>query len=654
MVEKRRDTGSFGKGNSWGPQNMSGRTFGGRYRLQNVVGTGGSGSVYLATDLSLDRQVAVKVLHTQLAQYPGFVERFKTEAKVAPSLTSSHTVRVFDWGVDDQAYLVTEYLGGGSLRSILDSGRTLSPSQILQISLEACRALDHAHAQGIIHRDLKPANLLFGQDGHLRIADFGLAAALADATQAEISNSGPQLDELGGLRGYVGTARYASPEQASGLTLGVKSDIYSLALCIVEASTGHLPFVENTVLGTLRAREGQDVPIPESLGALAPIVQRAGSASAEERPTAGELGRMLLDIASQMARPEPLPFVGPGEVGADPLSGEEPLVPASVSSAPDRPTERMETVSFEPDSEPQQTGSTKPSRRRWMNALMASFLVVAVTAVGAFLWEATKTESRTLPQLVGSSGDSARELIVALGWNVEERFDRLDNTVEGEVLSTEPVGGTALEENETVVIVISLGAERVQIPIDLVGKSLPGAERLIQSAGLQVGEISYSYSETIEAGMIVDVLAPINELPLGGSVDLLVSDGRVPVVIPIGLEGRAVSEVEAALETLGLVSRRIGVRDEFVPKGYVVAFEPPSQSSVRGGSEVEILVSTGPEPRPIPDVVGLSVDAAESRLAAAGFRSISIDGPSGGLITRQEPPGTALGLPETPIELISG
>ena len=654
MVEKRRDTGSFGKGNSWGPQNMSGRTFGGRYRLQNVVGTGGSGSVYLATDLSLNRQVAVKVLHTQLAQYPGFVERFKTEAKVAASLTSSHTVRVFDWGVDDQAYLVTEYLGGGSLRSILDSGRTLSPSQILQISLEACRALDHAHAQGIIHRDLKPANLLFGQDGHLRIADFGLAAALADATQAEISNSGPQLDELGGLRGYVGTARYASPEQASGLTLGVKSDIYSLALCIVEASTGHLPFVENTVLGTLRAREGQDVPIPESLGALAPIVQRAGSASAEERPTAGELGRMLLDIASQMARPEPLPFVGPGEVGADPLSGEEPLVPASVSSAPDRPTERMETVSFEPDSEPQQTGSTKPSRRRWMNALMASFLVVAVTAVGAFLWEATKTESRTLPQLVGSSGDSARELIVALGWNVEERFDRLDDTVEGEVLSTEPVGGTALEENETVVIVISLGAERVQIPIDLVGKSLPGAERLIQSAGLQVGEISYSYSETIEAGMIVDVLAPINELPLGGSVDLLVSDGRVPVVIPIGLEGRAVSEVEAVLETLGLVSRRIGVRDEFVPKGYVVAFEPPSQSSVRGGSEVEILVSTGPEPRPIPDVVGLSVDAAESRLAAAGFRSISIDGPSGGLITRQEPPGTALGLPETPIELISG
>ena len=559
---------------------MSGRTFGGRYRLQNIVGTGGSGSVYLAIDLSLNRQVAVKVLHTKLAQYPGFVERFKSEAKIAASLTSSHTVRVFDWGVDEQAYLVTEYLGGGSLRSILDSGRTLSPSQILQITLEACRALDHAHAQGIIHRDLKPANLLFGQDGHLRIADFGLAAALADATQAEISNSGPQLDELGGLRGYVGTARYASPEQASGLTLGVKSDIYSLALCIVEACTGHLPFVENTVIGTLRAREGQDVPIPESLGSLSPIVQRAGSANAEERPNAGELGRMLIDVASNMSRPEPLPFVGPGEIGAAPLSGEEPIVPSSVSSPPDPPTERMQRIPA--GSEPERVESTKPPRRRLMNAALASLLVVGVTVIGAFIWEATKTESRTLPQLVGSSGDSARELIVALGWNVEERFDRLDSTVEGEVLATEPIGGTALEENETVVLVISLGAERVQIPTDLVGKSLPGAERLIQSAGLKVGEISYSFSETIDAGMIVNVLSPMTELPLGGSVDLLVSDGRVPVVIPIGLEGREVSEVEAALETLGLITRRIGVRDEFVPKGYVVAFEPPSQSSVRG------------------------------------------------------------------------
>ena len=122
----------------------------------------------------------------------------------------------------------------------------------------------------------------------------------------------------------------------------------------------------------------------------------------------------------------------------------------------------------------------------------------------------------------------------------------------------------------------------------------------------------------------------------------------------MGLEGREASQVEVALEALGLFARRLGVRDEFVPKGYVVALEPNSDTSVRAGSEIEILVSTGPEPRPIPDVVGLTIDAAEARLAASGFRSVSVDGPVVGIIKRQEPPGTALGLPETPIELISG
>ena len=321
------------------PQDLSGRVFGGRYRLGTVVGTGGSGSVYLAQDMSLGREVAVKVLHTNLAADPAFVERFKAEARTAASLTSSQVVRVFDWGVDGQAYLVTEYLAGGSLRSILDSGRTLSPSQVLSVFLEACRALDHAHAQGIVHRDVKPANLLFGQDGHLRIADFGLASAFMDATQSEISASGPRLDELGGLRGYVGTARYSSPEQAQGLALDGRSDIYALALCMVEAATGHLPFVENTVIGTLRAREGRNVPVPDLLGPLTPVVSRAGAAQPEDRPSAAEMGRLLLAAASRMPRPEPLPFVGPGEIGAAPLTGEAPLVPATIPPAPEPPFE---------------------------------------------------------------------------------------------------------------------------------------------------------------------------------------------------------------------------------------------------------------------------------------------------------------------------
>ena len=173
--------GTGGEGGSGGPASSSpiGQLVDGRYRLSEAIGTGGSGTVYLAEDISLGRRVAVKVLHTAASRDPAFVRQFRAEAQAVASLKSPHVVDVYDWGVDGQAYLVTEYLGGGSLRSILASGRTLSPSQVLVLALDACRGLDHAHSKGLVHRDVKPANLLFGDDGRLRIADFGLAAAMA-------------------------------------------------------------------------------------------------------------------------------------------------------------------------------------------------------------------------------------------------------------------------------------------------------------------------------------------------------------------------------------------------------------------------------------------------------------------------------------------
>ncbi|MEE2769337.1 MAG: protein kinase [Actinomycetota bacterium] len=628
------------------PQDLSGRMLGGRYRLGNVVGTGGSGSVYLAQDMTLGRQVAVKVLHTTLIDNPAFVDRFKAEARTAASLSSSHVVRVFDWGVDGRAFLVTEYLAGGSLRSILDSGRTLSPSQVLTVSLEACRALDHAHAQEIIHRDIKPANILFGQDGHVRIADFGLASAFMDATQSEISASGPRLDELGGLRGYVGTARYASPEQAQGLVLDGRSDIYALALCMVEAASGHLPFVENTVLGTLRAREGRNVPVPDILGPLAPVISRAGAARSEDRPQAVEMGQMLLAAAGRMPRPEPLPFVGPGEVGAAPLTGEAPLVPSPTPSV----ASSVPAASEPPPEPPPSVHPVRP-RRRWRTAVLSGVLVVAAVIGGTVVWESTRDNVRTVPVLPGSAGDSARDLLEALGWTVEERFDRLDGTVEGEVLATQPVGGASLGDGGTVVLVLSLGPERVQVPDGLAGKSLAGVERLLDSAGLTVGEVSHAYSEEVDPGVVIEVLGTSPDLPRGNGVPLLVSDGPAPRLVPSGLVGRPVDDVEAVLKAVGLSPRRVAAQDEFLAKGVVVALDPPSDTEIEANEVVEVVVSTGPAPRPIPQVAGLSQVAAEARLAVAGFRVINVDGPDGGTVVRQDPPATALGVPDTPVKL---
>src|SRR5918997_4889024 len=203
---------------------LVGRVLSGRYRLVAPIGAGASAQVLLADDTRLRRRVAVKLLHAALAHDEGFLRRFRAEAQAAAALNHPNIVAVYDWGEDEGTpYLITEYLAGGSLRGVLDLGRRLSPSQALLVGLEATRALDQAHRRGFVHRDIKPANLLFGEEGRLRIADFGLARALAEAAWTEPQGA------------VLGTARYASPEQAQGRAVTGKADVYSLALVLIEA-----------------------------------------------------------------------------------------------------------------------------------------------------------------------------------------------------------------------------------------------------------------------------------------------------------------------------------------------------------------------------------------------------------------------------------
>ena len=554
-----------------GHEPMPARVLDGRYALGRALGTGASGTVYAADDLDLGRHVAVKVLHEALAGDPVFVERLGVEARTVGGLQHPSILTVYDWGVDGSAYLVTEYLAGGSLRSLLDTGRTLSHSQALVIGLEVCKALDHAHQMGVVHRDLKPANLLFSQDGHLKVSDFGLAGALAETSRTDIF-----------VEGIVGTARFASPEQAKGQPLDGRSDVYALALVLVEAVTGHLPFVEDTLLGTLRARRRRDVPVPASMGPLGP--------------------------APALARPEPLPLVGPGEIGAAPLSGEVPLVPKS------RPPE-----------EPKPERTVGPTRRLpW--AIVAALMVVGAVLGGAALWQGSQEVVPRVPLLVGADEDEAAATLTEAGWRVESRYERRDGTNEGQVLATEPGFGAELAEDGTVLLVVSLGPTRVPVPTGLVGHTLAEATRLLEQASLEVGTVSEAHDEALEAGVVLEVLAVAEELAPWSGVDLIVSAGAAPRTVPVGLVEGPADEAVAALNALGLEVVVTEANDEFVPAGSVVSLEPGSDTEVPRGSTVAVVVSLGPVPRAVPGVVGLELVAAEARLAAAGFRVIEVVG----------------------------
>jgi tRNA A-37 threonylcarbamoyl transferase component Bud32 len=271
---------------------------GGRYRLVAPIGTGSSAQVFLADDVSLRRRVAVKVLHPALAGDEAFLRRFRAEARAAAALSHPNLMAVYDWGEDDGPYLVLELLGGGSLRALLDTGGRLSVAQAAAVGLDAARALGAAHRRGFVHRDIKPANLLFGDDGRLRIADFGLARALSEAAWTEPGD------------GLVGTARYAAPEQASSPRVDGKADVYALGLVLIEAVTGSVPLTADTGLGTLMRRVDTPVPVPEALGPLRPLLLEVGRANPADRPDAEGVERGLLEVARALDPPGPLSLPG--------------------------------------------------------------------------------------------------------------------------------------------------------------------------------------------------------------------------------------------------------------------------------------------------------------------------------------------------------
>ena len=240
-----------------------GRVLGGRYRLLSPLGSGASAQVYLADDVRLRRRVAVKVLHPGLADDESFLRRFRAEAQATAALSHPHLLAVYDWSDDEVPYLVTEFLGGGSLRSMLDRGKLLAPAQALVVGLEAARALDYAHRQGFVHRDIKPANLLFGSDARLRVADFGLARAIAEAGWTEPAGA------------VLGTARYASPEQARGESVDARSDLFSAGVVMFYCLTGRpLYSGESTVNQLMRAAVG---PVTEQFRLLQELPPEAGA-----------------------------------------------------------------------------------------------------------------------------------------------------------------------------------------------------------------------------------------------------------------------------------------------------------------------------------------------------------------------------------------
>jgi serine/threonine-protein kinase len=582
---------------------LVGRVLADRYRLLGSIGAGASGRVYIADDVRLRRRVAVKVLHTALASDAGFLRRFRTEAQLAASLHHPNIMTVHDWGEDVVPFMVMELLVGGSLRSMLDRGIRLTPSQAAYVGREVAAGLEYAHSRGLVHRDIKPANLLFDEHGITRIADFGLARALAEASWTEPAGS------------MLGTVRYSAPEQGTAAPLDGRSDLYSLGLVLVESVTGTVPLTADTPLGTLSLRARRPVVPPDELGALGPVIERVDRPDPPGRyPDAATLGAALDNAMRLLPPPRPLTLAG--------LDDRDDPQPTQVAGTERGPVFDQDRSATAPDelvvSSTARRTSTRRSVAPW---ILLGVLLVAIGAVTYALTRPSTGAPVTVPLLEGLDAAHAQTRANAHGLLTSTVQQTADDP-KGFVIGQDPAPGGWLGRGGTIKLIVSKGPKPVPLP-DVVGKPQAQAAAALSRAQFVVG-ISKSYSDTVRTGSVI-ATQPASQAPPGSTVVMVVSRGPRPVAVPQVPVGQPFAAASRVLQRSGLVAGQQPQFSDTVPAGRVIGTSPAAGALVQKGSTVAVLVSRGPDIVVVPTLKGRTVDVATALAQRAGL-SVTVSG----------------------------
>jgi beta-lactam-binding protein with PASTA domain len=568
-------------------------TLDGRYHVLERIAAGGMGEVFRAHDAVLAREVAIKVLHRSLAGDPGFVERFRREARAAATLNHPNIVAVYDWGaVDGIYYMVMEFVRGRGVRDILNAGGRMEASQAADVVRQTLVALQHAHGHGIVHRDLKPENILITRDGVVKLTDLGLARAYADGTAT-------------GTGQVTGTVQYLSPEQIRGEPADPRSDLYSLGIVMFELLTGRLPFTGETPMSIAYKHLSDRVPSPSSLSPGIPRELDGFVASATDRDR-----EMRPESAAEMRRD--LEGMIPGLSPARSLASVVDDLPEVTAPGEDTEVVAASTT----------TASIPRLRRRRLRRLrrfLAWLLALAIVGGAAWgVWTYAIPHEAIVPNLVGRTVADAQRALDDLGLGVRLAEGAFDERVpEGSVLEVRPDPGTVLEQGDVVTVIPSLGPPPVPVP-SVVGKDVQDAKRLLERGDLEVGKIRRRFDDQVTAGGVISQSPAGGELPMGSAVSLVVSKGHAPERIP-DVVGRKLESAERTLATLGFQVKVEEAHSNEIPKGRVIAVDPAAGTTQDYGSTVSVKVSIGPRFFPCPTFVGLSKKAAEALAARVGL-----------------------------------
>ncbi|WP_309066357.1 Stk1 family PASTA domain-containing Ser/Thr kinase [Microbacterium sp.] len=595
---------------------LIGRLVDGRYRVRARIARGGMATVYVATDMRLERRIALKVMHAHLSDDSAFQSRFIQEARAAARLADPHVVNVFDQGQDGElAYLVMEYLPGITLRELLREQKRLTVAQTITIMDAILSGLAAAHKAGIVHRDVKPENVLLAEDGRIKIGDFGLARATTANTA-----TGAQL---------LGTIAYLAPELVTRGTADARSDIYALGIMLYEMLVGEQPYQGEQPMQIAFQHATEQVPRPSVRNPSVPeqldeLVLWATEKSPDERPVdAREMLERLRDIERELGVTPVVTTTSPGSAEYDSGAVTKILPGASLMTAD-------ATAEVGQASDNATLLRRRTARRRARGAfLLTLVLLLAVLAGGVGWWFGSGPGSLiAVPGVAGMTYEAAAAELVAEGF-APHRTERNSTEVEaGTVIDTEPGEGERLDKGAEVAVIVSAGPAEHTIP-ELTGRTEQEVRDILAEANVQVAEEPEKYFDKLDAGHVLNVRVTPRDggdpFACGGGCTLHEADSAL-VQISVGpvpdVTGKSVGDATNVLTDAELVvnEERIEQFHNDLDEGLVIGIADREQEGLwKTGDTVTLIVSKGPQLFEVPGVEGLTRDEAAQKLRDAGF-----------------------------------
>ncbi len=589
---------------------------GGRYEVGDLLGRGGMAEVHLGFDSRLGRQVAIKMLRSDLARDQTFITRFRREAQSAAGLNHASIVAVYDHGEDTVResggaevkvpFIVMEHVDGRTLREVLNERGMLPTTEAFRVTEGVLDALGYSHRNGIVHRDIKPANVMIDGDGTVKVMDFGIARAMADANATMTQT-----------QAVIGTAQYLSPEQAQGQSVDARSDLYSTGCMLFELLTGRPPFVGDSPVSIAYQHVGES-PTPPSrvvdgldedvdsvvLHALAKPRDARYQTADEFRSdlSAVRLGRPISDAARGAAAA--LAGAAAGGLLANRATEALPALrddSTSIYSATPVPEPAYDTDHGTPDDRSPLDDDDRDDRRRNPAAIVLLVLTVlaALAALGygmvQYLGEPDVTQV-TVPRVVGDPEESAVAKLSLVKLRPDVVREMSDTAAEGTVIRQTPSGGIDVDEGSTVELVVSSGPSAVTVP-DVSGMTLSEATAVLEDLGLKVGKPDLVNDPDTEKDVVIDS-NPSRGLSVALNTTIVLRVGTGEVEVP-NVVGRTRDQAQQAIQAAGLKYRTRTRETDAAPEDQVIE-QDPQDGTLELGKTVTITVAKKPTPTPTP------------------------------------------------------